>query len=189
MKNEWKTTVLCVFDSECLTISEFSLCIRCIQCLQPCAPAYSSHLDISIYPEQPRDRKACEICANQCPHWPHGPQQEWCQRCRCLGVSVSASAAPSRSQRAAGPCSTPPPGGPRWTSGLEGKQKVFGFICRNGQKKGKENSETVVPLLKARTLWCSPLVWQVSFLPGSSFIMARFWFQWHQFTSSTLIHQ
>lgn len=42
------------------------------------------------------------------------------------------------------------------------------------------------PLLRALTPCCSPLAWQVSFLPGSSLIIARFWFQWHQFTSSTL---
>lgn len=120
-------------------------------------------------------------------------------------ISVWASAAPSPApdHEAAGSYLTPPPAGPLWTSGLERDEKktkgflfffllsvwislheyIYLFACECIH----ESTARLSPLLRALTLCCSPFTWQVSFLPGSSLMIARFWFQWHQFTSSTLI--
>lgn len=180
---------------------DFSFCIRChpvfaalCACLQrPPWRQYSPW-------KAPWSKNLWDLCksvhsfSKRCP-------LKWYRRWRCLlhllllgeHVSVSAWAAPSQSQRAAGPCSIPPPEGPQWTSGLREKlkgQRSDSFVEEEEQLRIFHLwTQEVLPRRKARTPWCSPLVWQVSFLPGSSFIMARFWFQWHQFTSSTLIHQ
>lgn len=128
---------------------------------------------------------------------------EWCRWCRrllrllslgrarqCLSVSGSISITEGR-----GPLLNSTTRGTtvdqRSARELKG-QRLGTFAGRRNSCIWTEihlNTGRVLPRLKARTLWCSPLVWQVSFLPGSSFIIARFWFQWHQFTSSTLTHQ
>lgn len=95
---------------------------------------HCGHLDIRVYPEQHRDEKACDICANQRTRRPSGPQQsdlsDVLTRGRAQGVSVWASAAPSPppGREAAGPCSAPPLWAPQWTSGLEGSLKDRALI-------------------------------------------------------------
>lgn len=114
-------------------------------------------------------------------------------RRQCLGVNGSISSTRSRGR---GPLLNSMARGTTVDQRSEWEQKKgFSSICMNnfGWKYMHLsvnlfiNTVRISPLLKTLTLCCNPLAWQVSFLPGSSLIIARFWFQWHQFTSSTLI--
>lgn len=103
---------------------------------------------------------------------------------QCLGVSGSISIA---SSRLGGPLLSSSARGTtvdQRSGGRKEQRVLFSLRCRGAVLAGGTAGRS--PLLKARTPCCSPLAWQVSFLPGSSLMIARFWFQWHQFTSSTL---
>lgn len=131
------------------------------------------------------------VCFSRHPLFPCCHFDPWHRRaaardvCRrqCLGVSGSISMARSRLW---GPLLSSSARGTTVDQRSGGEERAEGFLQSVGDTTWAGGTAGRSPLLKALTPCGSPLAWQVSFLPGSSLIIARFWFQWHQFTSSTL---